>query len=37
MVRVSLPHHLQTLASCGREVTVAFEGNVTQRRILGCA
>ena len=34
MIRVVLPHHLQTLASCGREVTVAVEGEATQRKIL---
>jgi hypothetical protein len=34
MVRVVLPHHLQTLASCGREVTIDFNGTVTQRTVL---
>jgi hypothetical protein len=34
MIRVTLPHHLQTLAGCGREVRVDVEGSVTQRTIL---
>lgn len=34
MIRVTLPHHLQTLARCDREVTVAVQGPVTQRAIL---
>lgn len=34
MIRVVLPHHLQTLARCGREVTVQVEGAVTQRAVL---
>ena len=34
MVRVVLPFHLQTLASCDREVTVKVDGAVTQRTIL---
>jgi len=34
MIRVTLPHHLQTLARCDREVTVTVSGNVTQRAIL---
>ncbi|MDA0681084.1 MAG: MoaD/ThiS family protein [Proteobacteria bacterium] len=34
MIRVVLPHHLQTLARCDREVTVIVDGVVTQRRIL---
>lgn len=33
-IRVVLPHHLQTLAHCGREVTVSVDGIVTQRTIL---
>lgn len=34
MVRVVLPHHLQTLASCDREVKVDVAGTVTQRAVL---
>jgi len=34
MIRVVLPHHLQTLARCDREVTLNVEGIVTQRSIL---
>jgi molybdopterin synthase sulfur carrier subunit len=34
MIRVVLPFHLQTLAGCDREVTVAVDGPVTQRAIL---
>lgn len=34
MIRVVLPHHLQTLARCEREVTVDVNGEVTQRAIL---
>ena len=34
MIRVILPHHLQTLARCDREVTVEVNGAVTQRAIL---
>jgi len=34
MIRVVLPHHLQTLASCGREVAVDVDGVVTQRTVL---
>ncbi|MBT8078057.1 MAG: MoaD/ThiS family protein [Gammaproteobacteria bacterium] len=34
MIRVVLPHHLQTLARCAREVTVQVEGTVTQRALL---
>lgn len=34
MIRIVLPHHLQTLASSGREVTVTVEGIVTQRKVL---
>lgn len=34
MIRVLLPHHLQTLARCDREVTLDVEGTVTQRSIL---
>lgn len=34
MVNVTLPHHLQTLARCDREVSLEVDGTVTQRRIL---
>lgn len=34
MIRIALPQHLQTLAGCGREVTVSVAGAVTQRTIL---
>lgn len=34
MIRVVLPFHLQTLASCGAEVTVEVDGPVTQRTLL---
>ena len=34
MIRVVLPHHLQTLASCDREVTLEVDGAVTQRAVL---
>jgi len=34
MVRVVLPHHLQTLAKCGREVAVDVRDPVTQRTVL---
>lgn len=34
MIRVVLPHHLQTLASCGREVLIDVDGAVTQRTVL---
>jgi molybdopterin synthase sulfur carrier subunit len=34
MIRVTLPHHLQTLARCDREVTVTVSGDVTQRAVL---
>jgi hypothetical protein len=34
MIRVVLPHHLQTLASCDREVTLEVDGKVTQRAVL---
>jgi len=34
MIRIVLPHHLQTLAGCGREVTVTVDGNITQRNVL---
>lgn len=34
MIRVILPHHLQTLASCDREVEIEVRGLVTQRSVL---
>lgn len=34
MIRIALPHHLQTLGRCDREVTVAIDGPVTQRSVL---
>ena len=34
MIRVTLPHHLQTLARVPAEVTVRVEGPVTQRSVL---
>ena len=34
MIRIVLPHHLQVLASCAREVTVEVDGAVTQRTLL---
>ena len=34
MIRVMLPHHLQVLAGCGREVTLSVTGVVTQQSIL---
>ena len=34
MIRVVLPPHLRTLAQISGEVTVAVEGEVTQRRVL---
>ena len=34
MIRVVLPHHLQTLARCEREVTVEVNGAATQRAVL---
>lgn len=34
MIRVVLPHHLQTLADCSREVTLAVVGVATQRTVL---
>ena len=34
MIRVLLPHHLQTLARCDREVLLDVSGTVTQRSIL---
>lgn len=34
MIRVLLPHHLQTLAKVGREVELHVEGPVTIRAVL---
>ncbi len=34
MIRVLLPHHLQTLARTGRQVEIAVDGPVTQRAVL---
>jgi len=34
VIRVVLPPHLRTLAQISGEVTVAVEGEVTQRRVL---
>ena len=34
MVRVQLPHHLQTLARCEREISVDVHDAVTQRAVL---
>lgn len=34
MVRVVLPHHLQVLARCDREVALEIAGAVTQRTVL---
>ena len=34
MIRVTLPHHLRTLAKVGKEVTVEVEGVPTQRAVL---
>lgn len=34
MIRIVLPYHLQTLASCDTEVTVTVDGTVTQRKVL---
>jgi len=34
VIRVVLPHHLQTLARCGREVALDVSGPVTQAGIL---
>ncbi len=34
MIRVVLPHHLRTLAGVGEEVTLAVEGEATQRAVL---
>ncbi len=34
MIRVRLPHHLSTLAGVGREVELAVEAPVSQRRVI---
>lgn len=34
MIRITLPHHLQTLARSGSEVTVEVAGPVTQQAVL---
>lgn len=34
MIRITLPHHLQTLAKTGSEVTVDVDGPATQRSVL---
>jgi len=34
MIRVLLPHHLQTLARTGRQVEIEVDGPVTQRAVL---
>ena len=34
MIRVTLPHHLRTLARTGSEVSLALDGPVTQRAVL---
>lgn len=34
MIRVTLPHHLRTMAGVGAEVTLEVEGSVTQRAVL---
>ena len=34
MIRVTLPHHLRTLAGVDREVTLEVGGEVTQRSVL---
>jgi molybdopterin synthase sulfur carrier subunit len=34
MIRVTLPHHLRTLAGVDREVTLDVSGEVTQRSVL---
>ncbi|MCL4871164.1 MAG: MoaD/ThiS family protein [Anaerolineae bacterium] len=34
MIRVTIPHHLRTLASSGAEVAVEVDGPVTQRSVL---
>jgi hypothetical protein len=34
MIRILLPHHLSKLANTGREISLEFDGPVTQRGIL---
>jgi hypothetical protein len=34
MIRVALPYHLRVLANVGGEVTLAVEGQLTQRSLL---
>ena len=34
MIRITLPHHLRTLARVDGEVQLAIEGPVTQRTLL---
>ncbi|MCW1969792.1 MAG: MoaD/ThiS family protein [Anaerolineae bacterium] len=34
MIRVTLPHHLRTLAGVGKEVTLAVAGVATQQSVL---
>jgi molybdopterin converting factor small subunit len=34
MIRVTLPHHLRTLAGTGAEVTIELEGAATPRAVL---
>jgi molybdopterin synthase sulfur carrier subunit len=34
MIRIALPYHLQTLASCGPEVCFDIDGPVSQRSVL---
>lgn len=34
MIRVVLPHHLQTLARCDREITLEVQGAITQHSVL---
>lgn len=34
MIRIVLPHHLQTLAGCDREITISVDGRPTQRAVL---
>ncbi len=34
MIRIVLPHHLQTLAGCEREIRLSVEGTVCQRSVL---
>ncbi len=34
MIRVTLPYHLRTLASVGKEISLEIDGPVTQRTVL---